>query len=116
MLLKAYLFNAIMGIGKAVGFDMSFLKGMAKGGPVSGKTPYMVGEKGPELFVPNSAGSIVPNNKLNGGSGSVTNNNNYITNNINALDSRSVAQVFAENRQALLGTVEYARKETSYGV
>ena len=73
----------------------------------------MVGEQGPELFVPSSAGNIIPNGA---GGGSVTNNNNYITNNINALDSRSVAQVFAENRQTLLGTVEYARKETSYGV
>ena len=85
----------------------------AKGGPVSNNTPYMVGEQGPELFVPNSAGNIIPNG-AGGGGGPVT--NNYITNNINALDSRSVAQVFAENRQSLLGTVEYARKETAYGV
>jgi hypothetical protein len=27
----------------------------------------MVGEKGPELFVPNTSGNIVPNNKLGGG-------------------------------------------------
>ncbi len=40
---------------------------MAKGGPVSGGSPYMVGEKGPELFVPNTSGNIVPNNKLGGG-------------------------------------------------
>ncbi len=39
----------------------------AKGGPVSGGSPYMVGEKGPELFVPNTSGTIVPNNKLGGG-------------------------------------------------
>ncbi len=74
----------------------------------------MVGEEGPELFVPGKSGTIVPNNALGGGGGPVT--NNYITNNINALDSKSVQQVFAENRQSLLGTVEYARKETAYGV
>jgi hypothetical protein len=45
----------------------NFLSGRANGGPVSGSTPYMVGEKGPELFVPNTSGNIVPNNKLGGG-------------------------------------------------
>ena len=39
----------------------------ANGGPVSGGSPYIVGERGPELFVPGSSGSIVPNNQLGGG-------------------------------------------------
>ena len=124
MILKAYIFKAISGLGGALGFDMSFLEGRAKGGPVDGNTPYMVGEKGPELFVPQGAGNIIPNNKLQGSMGTGTTQatqaapitNNYITNNINALDSKSVQQVFAENRQSLLGTVEYARKETAYGI
>ena len=33
----------------------------ASGGPVSAGTPYMVGEAGPELFVPSSGGTIMPN-------------------------------------------------------
>lgn len=36
----------------------------ASGGPVSGGVPYLVGEKGPELFVPNGSGSIVANDNL----------------------------------------------------
>lgn len=40
------------------------LEGRASGGPVIGGTPYIVGEVGPELFVPSVSGSIVPNNKL----------------------------------------------------
>jgi len=36
----------------------------ALGGSVMGNTPYLVGEKGPELFTPNTAGSITPNNQL----------------------------------------------------
>jgi tape measure domain-containing protein len=39
----------------------------AKGGPVTGGMPYMVGERGPELFVPGRSGTIVPNNQLGGG-------------------------------------------------
>jgi hypothetical protein len=53
------------------------LPGRALGGPVSGGNPYMVGERGPEIFVPAVSGSIVPNNSVgsfmsgrqNGGSG-----------------------------------------------
>jgi hypothetical protein len=33
----------------------------AEGGPVSAGQPYVVGEKGPELFVPGSSGNVVPN-------------------------------------------------------
>ena len=33
------------------------------GGPVNSGQPYVVGEKGPELFVPRNSGGIVPNNK-----------------------------------------------------
>ena len=46
------------------------LVGKAAGGPVTGNTPYMVGERGPELFVPGSSGKIVPNNALGSGGGS----------------------------------------------
>jgi len=37
------------------------LAGLASGGPVIGGRPYVVGEAGPELFVPGSSGSIVAN-------------------------------------------------------
>ena len=53
---------------------------MAAGGPVSAGSPYIVGEKGPELFVPHASGTIVPNHKMGssggGGSGGVTVNYN----------------------------------------
>jgi len=39
----------------------------AEGGPVKRGVPYLVGERGPEMFTPNSNGNIVPNNKLPGG-------------------------------------------------
>jgi hypothetical protein len=43
--------------------------GKASGGSVMGGTPYMVGEKGPELFIPSSSGNITPNSQLGGSSG-----------------------------------------------
>lgn len=42
------------------------LDGRANGGPVTGGTPYVVGERGPEVFVPGSNGGIVPNDALGG--------------------------------------------------
>lgn len=48
----------------------NFLGGKAIGGPVAGGSTYMVGEKGPELFVPDSSGRIIPNASLRGGAGS----------------------------------------------
>lgn len=48
------------------GMPISF-PGRASGGPVSAGSPYMVGERGPELFVPRTVGNIVPNGGLRGG-------------------------------------------------
>jgi lambda family phage tail tape measure protein len=76
--------------------------------------PFLIGEQGPELFVPKTAGTIVPNHALGTGqvSAPVTNVvNNY---NINAVDAKSVAQLFAENRKSLLGAVGMAQKEMPY--
>ena len=41
--------------------------GGASGGYFMADTPYIVGERGPELFVPNANGQIVSNNMLGGG-------------------------------------------------
>lgn len=70
----AKIFEAL-GFGKGGGKDGGILgtiigaliPGKAVGGPVTGGSPYIVGERGPELFVPGRSGSIVPNNKLGGG-------------------------------------------------
>lgn len=47
----------------------------AAGGPVSGGSPYMVGERGPELFVPGNSGHIIPNG---GSSGTTINVHNIV--------------------------------------
>ena len=38
--------------------------GRQHGGPVSAGRPYMVGERGPEMFVPSQSGSVVPNKSI----------------------------------------------------
>jgi hypothetical protein len=54
-------------IGGAIGGALGFGGGRAMGGPVSARTAYVVGERGPELFVPGSSGSIIPNGGMGGG-------------------------------------------------
>lgn len=49
------------------GLSASAAAARATGGPVSDGKPYLVGERGAELFVPNTSGAIVPNHKLGGG-------------------------------------------------
>jgi hypothetical protein len=43
----------------------------ANGGRVTGGMPYLVGEMGPELFMPGRGGNIVPNDQLGGGGTSI---------------------------------------------
>lgn len=62
------LFSNIKRLGsKAIGGAMEFAGFRAEGGPVSAGSPYIVGEQGPELFVPRYSGNIVANHQLQGG-------------------------------------------------
>ena len=64
--------KALSRIGDAVSGGVGKLLGKrASGGPVTASTPYLVGERGPELFVPNTYGSIVPNGAM-GAAGALT--------------------------------------------
>lgn len=111
--LKAMASKALSAIFGGGGF-LSSLLGFAEGGQPPVNKPSIVGEQGPELFVPKTAGTIIPNDKLGMGGGSSV-SNTYITNNISAVDAKSVAQLFAENRRTLLGSVQLAQKEMPYG-
>ncbi len=84
--------------------------GRASGGPVAGNTPYIVGERGPELFMPSSAGTIVPNHAL--GMGGVTNvTNNYIQ----AIDVQSFEQRLLGSSNAIWAANQYAQKSLATG-
>ena len=58
--------DVVSGMGKTFPGDIPIDGGRANGGPVRGGRPYMVGERGPELFVPGSSGNITPNHQLGG--------------------------------------------------
>ena len=58
--------------GGAIDFISNILPGRASGGPVVGGQPHMVGENGPEIFVPQSTGSILKNGTALAGAGGLT--------------------------------------------
>ena len=69
-LLRIGINAALSGLFGGTGFG-KFL-GFANGGrPPVGK-PSVVGERGPELFVPRSAGTVIPNNKMGGTTNNIT--------------------------------------------
>jgi len=102
------LSGAIGSQAKGGGFFGDIFKGMfkAEGGTVTGNQPYIVGEQGAELFVPNKTGTVVPNGS--GGGGSVTNINVNYSPQINALDPRTASIVIAENAPTVVGIVRQA--------
>lgn len=56
-------------INKVITENVKGLPARAMGGPVSARNAYLVGEQGPEIFVPNNAGNIIPNDQLGSMSG-----------------------------------------------
>jgi lambda family phage tail tape measure protein len=87
---------------------------LASGGPMTGGSPYLVGENGPELVVPQTGGTVIPNNKLadvmgaNQGSG-ITYNGPYIAN-MSAIDTQSATQFLAANQNAVWGAYQNAQR------
>lgn len=111
--LKAQMMSLInMGM-KAMGGGGFSLPGLATGGPVSGGSPYIVGERGPELFVPSNSGAIVPNHRLadslGGGQPQTIFNGPYIAN-MSAIDTQSGIQFLAKNKQAVWSANQSAQR------
>ena len=79
------------------------------GDPPVGKAS-IVGERGPELFVPRTAGTIIPNNALGGMGGQTINYNGPIIQNMSAIDTQSAVQFLAKNKQAVWSANQSAQR------
>ena len=89
---------APFGLGFGTGGNIIRIPGKAMGGPVMANKPFVVGEKGPELFVPSSSGNIIPNHQLGGGT------SQNIT--INAVDTQSFQQALARDPEFLFAVTQ----------
>jgi len=82
-------------------FDLGSMFFMAEGGAVNAGTPYTVGERGRELFIPNSDGTIVPNQDLQ----SKANSFNFT---IIATDVKGVKELLLDNRATIVNIMNQA--------
>ena len=78
--------------------DASVVSPFAEGGSVRGGMPITVGERGRELFVPSTNGTIVPNQDLNS-------SGMNITFNIQANDVRGIKELLIDNRATIINLV-----------
>ena len=80
--------------------------GLANGGIARGNKPYMVGERGVEMFIPNTTGQVVSNEQLmNGGKETIVNFN------INAIDTQTGMEFLLKNKPQIIGMVSQAHNQ-----
>jgi len=95
---RAILFNALGGGGG--GFP-----GFAKGGAVSKGKAIVVGERGPEMFVPNSTGQITQSSRGTSGNGTTVNFN------INTVDASGFEELLVRSRGTITQLINNAVNE-----
>ncbi len=94
LIAKALILKAIqMGVDSIFGGSVG---GKALGGLVNPGNAYLVGESGPELIVPRVPSSVVPNNRLGGGSSVTIQSNIYAAPGVN----KSELQMLLDQRDA----------------
>lgn len=103
------------GLGGSMGTGLKFAEG---GNPPVG-VPSLVGERGPELFIPSRAGTIIPNNQLSNalqglGGGGTTINGPYIAS-MNAIDTQSGVQFLAKNKMTIWSMNQSANRSIPAG-
>ena len=99
LIIRKSILTASSGIGGLLGF--------AKGGRPPVGVPSIVGERGAELFVPDSAGTIVPNNQLGGAAESNVN----VSFNITANDTKGFDGLLESRRGMIVGIINQAMND-----
>ena len=98
----------IVAVGGAIAFGTSLLnriKSFEKGGRPPVGQPSIVGEKGAELFVPDQAGTVVPNDQLGMGKQVTVNFN------INTVDARGFNELLVNSRGTIVNLINSAMNE-----
>lgn len=96
----------------AYGIESNPYLNFATGGNVYDNQAYIVGERGAEVFVPNSNGTIIPNNTLAATMGNQPQvvYNGTVIQNMNAIDTQSATQFLAKNKQAVWAANQSAQR------
>ena len=86
-------------------FNAGALQYRANGGPVTSGSPYIVGERGPELFVPGRSGTIIPNESMGGNSVQVGSINISVENSGDTLSPQAQKQIAGQVRGIVMATL-----------
>ena len=92
------------------GNPLGFLGFMANGGAVSKGSPYIVGENGPELFVPNQTGQVTQNARGTDMGGTTT-----VNFNINTVDASGFEELLIRSRGTITTIINNAVNERGRG-
>lgn len=95
--------------GGGLGMGQGYSNTAAIGGPVFQGERTLVGERGPEIFVPNANGSIIPNHKL-GGDGVTVNQTINVTTGVQQTVRAEIATLMPQIASAAKGAVADARQ------
>lgn len=114
--ITGFIGNTQAGINASAGYSAgmgdpfaSNFGGKAIGGSVQRGQPYMVGERGMEMFIPNQSGSIVSNDKLNGGGGVVVNQTINVTTGVQQTVRAEIATLMPQIANAAKSAVADAK-------
>lgn len=119
MMAVGFITGAMGGMGKGGSMKGGFMpSGMtgtgyaAEGGEIGG--PTIVGEKGPELFIPSGRGNVIPNNRLSdalnpSAQPSVVYNGPYIAQ-MSAIDTQSALQFLSKNKMGVWAANQSANR------
>ena len=115
IILKSLVMRSISGIGGLFGAgDVAgvAVAAFAGGGDPPVGVPSLVGENGPELFIPRQAGTIIPNNQLASmnSNGQTINYNAPYINSMSAIDTQSALQFLSQNKMGIWASYQSAAK------
>lgn len=102
--------SSVTGLNASAGVTSIPLNFAASGGDIGG--PTIVGENGPELFIPRTQGTVVPNGswqQMAGSGGGTVINGPYIAN-LSAIDTQSGAQFLANNKSTIWAAYQAANR------
>lgn len=103
------IFGGVSGYEKAPTMNFGQKTAFATGGSVRRGRPIMVGEAGAEMFIPNKAGVIVPNNQLKAGDGVTINQTINVTTGVQQTVRTEIASLMPQIAQATKSAVADAR-------
>ncbi len=86
--------------------------GLASGGPAKAGQPYIVGEEGPELFIPKASGTVIPNDQTTAMMGAGMGGGTTVNYNINAVDAPSFQQLVARDPEFIYNVSRAGARRT----